>query len=76
MIKCPFFCHILGSVIEPQGSSSQSVAMSLWEPCEKDMNVDKTNGAVFKCLEEISRPEACTESVCAHLCLSQKHISF
>lgn len=75
MIKYPFFCHIFGSVVEPQGNSTQSVAMSLCESHEKDMKMDKTRGAIFKCLEEIGRPQAYSEARCAHLCLSPKQIN-
>lgn len=38
--------------------------MSLCEPREKkDMKMDKSRGAIFKCLEEISKPQAYTEAI-------------
>lgn len=49
--------------------------MSLCEPREKkDMKMDKSRGAIFKRLEEIRKPQAYTEAMCAHLCLSQNKL--
>lgn len=78
MIKYPFFSAIfLAQLWNPK-----EIVHNLL-PChfvshvkKKDMKMDKSRGAIFKCLEEISKPQAYTEAMCAHLCLSQKQINF